>query len=221
MARRMIRLPFGRHGRRLAGAGVLLGILAVRTAVAAEPIPEILGQMEKAMADVKTVKTRFVQEKKMALFNHPLITRGSIWVEPPAHLLWRVDSPMRYALAIDGQRARQWDGETGKTMSMSLDGNPVFSAVTEQLNAWFGGRYGMLAQDYDIAQQSVSPAAFVFVPKPSAPSAKMLKSVTVVFREDARYIASIQIDDCSGDVTTLKFEETEINVPLDPEAWEL
>ena len=164
MARRMIRLPFGRHGRRRAGAGVLLGILAVRTAVAAEPIPEILGQMEKAMADVKTVKTRFVQEKKMALFNHPLITRGSIWVEPPAHLLWRVDSPMRYALAIDGQRARQWDGETGKTMSMSLDGNPVFSAVTEQLNAWFGGRYGMLGQDYDIAQQSVSPAAFVFVP---------------------------------------------------------
>ncbi len=221
MARRMIRYPFGRHGCLLAGAGVLLGILAVRTAVAAEPIPEILGQMEKAMADVKTVKTRFVQEKKMALFNHPLITRGSIWVEPPAHLLWRVDSPMRYALAIDGQRARQWDGETGKTMSMSLDGNPVFSAVTEQLNAWFGGRYGMLAQDYDIAQQSVSPAAFVFVPKPSAPSAKMLKSVTVVFREDARYIASIQIDDCGGDVTTLKFEETEINVPLDPEAWEL
>ena len=173
------------------------------------------------MADVKTVKTRFVQEKKMALFNHPLITRGSIWVEPPAHLLWRVDSPMRYALAIDGQRARQWDGETGRTTSMSLDGNPVFSAVTEQLNAWFGGRYGMLAQDYDIAQQSVSPAAFVFVPKPSAPSAKMLKSVTVVFREDERYIASIQIDDCGGDVTTLKFEETEINVPLDPEAWEL
>ena len=65
------------------------------------------------------------------------------------------------------------------------------------------------------------PAAFVFVPKPAAPSAKMLKAVTVVFREDARYIASIQIDDCGGDVTTLKFEETEINVPLDPEAWEL
>lgn len=221
MARRMIRLALRRAGRLLAGAGMLLGMLAVRSAAAAEPIPEILGQMEKAMADVKTVKTRFVQEKKMALFNHPLITRGRIWVEPPAHLLWRIDSPMRYALAIDGQRARQWDEETGKTISMSLDGNPVFSAVTEQLNAWFGGRYGMLALDYDIAQQSISPAAFVFVPKPAAPSAKMLKAVTVVFREDARYIASIQIDDCGGDVTTLRFEDTELNVPLDPQVWEL
>ena len=173
------------------------------------------------MADVKTVKTRFVQEKTMALFNHPLVTRGSIWVAPPERLLWRVDSPMRYALALDGTRVRQWDGETGKTTTMSLDGNPVFAAVTEQLNAWFGGRYGLLAQDYDVEQRAVAPATFVFVPKPSAPSAKMLKSVTVVFREDARYIASIQIADRSGDVTTLTFADTEINVPLDPKAWEL
>ena len=49
----------------------------------------------------------------------------------------------------------------------------------------------------------------------------MLKAVTVVFREDARYVASIRIDDRSGDVTTLTFADTEINVPLDPAAWEL
>ena len=192
-----------------------------RRARAAEPAADVLGQMEKAMADVKTVKTRFVQEKKMALFNHPLVTRGSIWVEPPAHLLWRVESPMRYALALDGSRVRQWDGETGKTSSMSMDGNPVFAAVTEQLNAWFGGRYGLLAQDYDVERQIAAPATFVFVPNATAPSAKMLKSVTVVFREDARYIASIRIDDLSGDVTTLTFADTELNVPLDPKAWEL
>ena len=65
------------------------------------------------------------------------------------------------------------------------------------------------------------PVTKSWTAKPSAPSAKMLKSVTVVFREDARYIASIQIADRSGDVTTLTFADTEINVPLDPKAWEL
>ena len=219
MARKVTHGPVRRAVRRM--AGWLVGLLAVHAACAAEPAADVLGRMEKAMADVHTVKTRFVQEKKMALFNHPLVTSGSIWVEPPAHLLWRVESPMQYALALDGTRVRQWDGETGKTTSMSMDGNPVFSAVSEQLNAWFGGRYGLLAQDYDVEQKAIAPAAFVFVPKPAAPSAAMLKSVTVVFREDARYIASIQIDDAGGDVTTLKFEDTEINVPLDPKAWEL
>ena len=214
MARRISLRPFR-------AADLIFGLVAVQIAVAAEPAADLLGQMEQAMADVRTVKTDFVQEKQMALFNHPLVTRGSIWVEPPHRLLWRVESPMHYALALDGSRIRQWDGETGKTTSLSMDGNPVFAAVTEQLNAWFGGRYGLLAQDYDVAQQAVAPATFVFVPKPTAPSAKMLKSVTVVFREDAHYIASIRIDDRSGDVTTLTFADTEINVPLDPHTWEL
>ena len=214
MARRMSPRPFRE-------AGLIIGLLAIRIAVAAEPAADLLGQMEKAMADVRTVKTDFVQEKKMALFNHPLVTRGSIWVEPPNRLLWRVESPMRYALALDGSRIRQWDGETGKTTSLSMEGNPVFAAVTEQLNAWFGGRYGLLAQDYEVEQQAAAPATFTFVPKPTAPAAKMLESVTVVFRDDARYIASIRIADRGGDVTTLTFADTEINVPLDPKAWEL
>lgn len=215
MAREMRRRPFRRR------VGWFVGWLAVHAVCAAEPAADVLGEMEQAMADVRTVKTAFVQEKKMALFNHPLVTRGSIWVEPPHRLLWRVESPMRYALALDGSRIRQWDGETGKTTSLSMDGNPVFAAVTEQLNAWFGGRYGLLAQDYDVERQAAAPATFTFVPKPTAPSAKMLESVTVVFREDARYIASIRIADRGGDVTTLTFVDTELNVPLDPKAWEL
>lgn len=214
MARMMSTRPFR-------AAHLMFGLLAVQIAVAAEPAADLLGPMEQAMADVRTVKTAFVQEKQMALFNHPLVTRGSIWVEPPNRLLWRVESPMRYALALDGSRIRQWDGETGKTTSLSMEGNPVFAAVTEQLNAWFGGRYGLLARDYDVERQAAAPATFTFVPKPTAPSAKMLESVTVVFRGDARYIASIRIADRGGDVTTLTFVDTELNVPLDPKAWEL
>ena len=183
------------------------------------PAGAVLDRMEMALADVHTVRTRFVQEQTLALFKNTLISRGSILVEPPAKLLWRVESPIRYVLAIDGKQAKQWDGETGKTQILSLDDNPVFSAVAEQLSAWFGGHYGLLARDYDIAQRSEAPPVFEFVPKPESPAAKMLKLVTVSFREDERYIASIRIEDRGGDVTVLKFEETEINVPLGPGEW--
>jgi outer membrane lipoprotein-sorting protein len=181
----------------------------------------VLARLESSLAGVKTVRTRFVQEKKLALFKNPLITRGVIQVEPPDRLLWRVESPIKYVLLIDGKQAKQWDGETGKTQKIPLSDNPVFAAVTEQLRSWFGGRYSLLANDYDIVQRSETPAAFVFTPKPETPPAKMLKSVTVTFREDKRYITSIQIDEAGGDVTVLKFEETEINVPFAPKEWEL
>ena len=157
----------------------------------------------------------------MALFKQPLITRGVILIAMPDKLLWRVESPIRYALVLDGRQARQWDGETGKTQRIPLDGNPVFSAVTEQLRAWFSGRYTLLANDYDIVTHSTTPAVFVFSPKAGTPPAQMLQSVTVTFREDNRYIAAIRIDEVGGDFTLLTFTETVINEPVAPGEWDL
>jgi outer membrane lipoprotein carrier protein len=186
-----------------------------------EPTNAVLGRLESALSEVRTVRTRFVQEKRMALFKSALVTRGVILVEMPDRLLWRVESPLRYALALDGKQARQWDGETGKTQRIPLDGNPVFAAVTEQLRAWFGGRYSLLARDYLITQTSESPPVFVFAPKADTPPAKILRSVAVTFREDRRYIAAIRIEEQSGDVTSLAFEDTEVNAPITAKEWEL
>ncbi len=208
---------------RHAVAGLVLVAVLGCTVRAAEggSAREALAKLEASLADVKTVRTRFVQEKRLTLFKHPLVTRGVIQVEPPDRILWRVESPIRYALLIDGKEAKQWDGETGKTQKIPLAGSPVFAVVTEQLRAWFGGRYSLLANDYDIVQRSELPASFVFTPKPETPPAKMLQSVTVIFREDNRYIRAIQIDEAGGDVTVLTFEESEINVPFTPKDWEL
>lgn len=223
MARGMTRGRLARLWRGCAVAGALLVAAGVAPARAAGdgPTNAALAGLESSMAEVKTVRTRFVQEKRLALFKNPLMTRGMIQVETPDKLLWRVESPIQYALLIDGRQAKQWDGETGKTQKIPLADNPVFSAVTEQLRAWFGGRYSLLANDYDILQRSETPVVLVFTPKPETPPAKMLKAVTVTFRDDKRYITALQIDETGGDVTVLRFEETEINVPLAPKAWEL
>ncbi len=205
----------------LAAAAFLLAALSRPTAAAAAPATNLLAQIEAALADVRTVRTRFVQEKRLALFKNPLVTRGVILLEMPDRLLWRVDTPIRYALLLDGRQARQWDGETGKTQRIPLDGNPVFAAVTEQLRAWFGGRYSQLAADYEIVQRSTEPAVFAFTPKKGTPPAALLRSVTVAFRSDNRYIASIRIDETGGDATTLTFEETTVNTPVPPREWEL
>jgi len=206
---------------RLVGWLLLTLTLAVAQATAEEPTAALLRQLEASMADVKTVRTRFVQEKKLALFNQPLVTRGVILVEMPNKLLWRVDSPIQYVLSIDGRQARQWDGETGRTQKIPLANNPVFAAVTEQLQAWFGGRYGVLAKDYDIGQQPNHPNVLIFTPKPETAAANMLQSVMVTCREDRRYIAAIRIDERGGDSTVMTFAETEINVPIAAKEWEL
>lgn len=195
-------------------------LLAVSGALAADE-QQPLQELETALSDVKTVKTRFVQEKKMALFKKPMITKGAILLEMPGKLLWKIESPVKYKLLIDGQQAKQWDGETGKTVRIPLAEQPVFAAVTQQLRAWFAGNYRLLSKDYTIKKIEGEQLAFEFVPKPELPQAKVMKRIAVTFQKDKKYIASFQIEENSGDLTKLLFEETTINGVIEAKEWDL
>lgn len=199
---------------------ILCGLLAVLNLMAAEE-QQPLKELESALSDVKTVRTRFVQEKKMALFKKPMITKGAILLEMPGKLMWKVESPVKYVLLIDGQHAKQWDGETGKTVNIALADQPVFAAVTQQLRAWFAGNYRVLSKDYTIKKLDGEQLAFEFIPKPDVPQAKMLKRITVTFQKDKKYISLFQIEDSGGDLTKMVFEETSINAEIDKKEWNL
>ncbi|MEI7946618.1 MAG: outer membrane lipoprotein carrier protein LolA [bacterium] len=199
---------------------IVCGLLAVFNVLAAEE-QQPLKELESALSDVKTVRTRFVQEKKMALFKKPMITKGAILLEIPGKLMWKVESPVKYALLIDGQYAKQWDGQTGKTVSIALADQPVFAAVTQQLRAWFAGNYRVLSKDYTIKKLDAEQLTFDFIPKPDVPQAKMLKRITVTFQKDKKYISLFQIEENGGDLTKMVFEETAINAVIDKKEWNL
>jgi outer membrane lipoprotein-sorting protein len=203
--------------RGIAVACALLAVLQLAAAEEQSPLQEL----ETALAEVKTVKTRFVQEKKMALFKKPMITKGAILLEMPEKLMWKIESPVKYVLLIDGKQAKQWDGETKKTVSISLAEQPVFAAVTQQLRAWFAGNYRVLSKDYTIKKIEGEKLTFEFVPKPELPQAKMVKRILVTFQKDKKYIELFQIEESSGDTTKLTFSETSLNAEIEKKEWEL
>jgi outer membrane lipoprotein-sorting protein len=202
------------------GIAVACAMLAVLQLAAAEE-QSPLQELETALSEVKTVKTSFVQEKKMALFKKPMITKGMILLEMPEKLMWKIESPVQYVLLIDGKQAKQWDGETKKTVSISLTAQPVFAAVTQQLRAWFAGNYRVLSKDYTIKKLEGEKLTFEFVPKPELPQAKMVNRILVTFQKDKKYIELFQIEESSGDTTKLTFSETTLNADIDKKEWEL
>jgi outer membrane lipoprotein-sorting protein len=157
----------------------------------------------------------------MALFKKPVITKGAILLEMPEKLMWKIESPVKYALLIDGQQAKQWDGETDKTVRISLADQPVFAAVTQQLKAWFAGDYKALSKDYTIKKLEGEKLSFEFIPKPELPQAKIVKRIAVTFQKDKKYIELFQIEEISGDTTKLTFSETKLNSEIDKKEWEL
>lgn len=180
-----------------------------------------LNALGKKVSDFKTLKTDFIQEKEMALFREKIVLKGRIYIRKPNELAWHVDSPLRYSVLITDKFIRQWDEDTNQVQEVSLAKNPIFQNVLKQLTVWFSGEYGTLLENNEMRLVSSAPLVIEFKPRDKSISKKVIQSITITFRDDQTYLQQIRIVELTGDVTTLRFTNTQFNAPLDKKSFEV
>jgi outer membrane lipoprotein-sorting protein len=181
----------------------------------------LLNSIGKKVSDFKTLKTDFTQEKEMAMFKEKLVLKGRIYLRKPNKVAWHVDKPLRYSILITDKIIRQWDEDTDQVQELSLTKNPFFQNVIKQLTVWFSGEYGSLLETNDVRLVKRSPLVLEFSPRANNDARKVLKNITITFREDETYLQQIRMQELSGDVTTITFTNTLLNAPLDSGSFEV
>jgi len=172
----------------------------------------VLAGLEKNMHDIKSVQADFMQEKKLAMFSQTLVIN---------RFAWHVQTPMRYRMVMKNNSLKQWDEDANQVQEFSLLHNPAFSAAFTQMQEWFSGNYAALSKEYAVSVVNESPVILKFVPNPNTPQSQVVNSVTVTFRNDQRYLASIVIEEKNQDTTCIKFSNTRLDFPVDNFAWEV
>jgi len=203
-----------------AGA-VFAGNLKKEGAQEPEDLSLLLNSIGKKVSNFTTLKTDFIQEKEMVVFREKLILKGRIFIQKPNKIAWHVDSPLRYSVLITDKLIRQWDEDTDQVQEISLSKNPIFQNVLKQLTVWFSGEYGTLLEDNSMRLVTHEPLTIEFTPRSTNMSRKVIKNITVIFREDQAYLKQIRIQELSGDVTTIYFSNTILNAPLDNSSFEV
>ena len=220
------------HARIIAALSLAIFImLPPSLALAAEPgkvktsqpadLAAFLQDIGKKASNFKTLKTDFTQEKKMVMFKEKLVMKGRIYLEKPNKIAWHVDSPVRYSVLITDKLIRQWDEDTNKVQEISLAKNPIFQNVLNQLTVWFSGEYGSLLDTNDVRVIKSAPLVIEFIPRDNNVSKKVIKSITITFRDDQKYLQQLRIQEVSGDVTTINFINTIMNTPLKSNSFEV
>ena len=118
-------------------------------------------------------------------------------------------------------KRQQWDEDTDQVQELSLTKNPLFQNVIKQLTVWFSGEYGSLLETNDVRLVKRSPLVLEFSPRANNDARKVLKNITITFREDETYLQQIRMQELSGDVTTITFLNTILNAPLDSASFEV
>ena len=209
-------------------AAVLLAVLLVCPVFAGENpdggtenLVAFLNALGKKVSDFKTLKTDFTQEKEMAMFKDKLVLKGRIYLEKPNKVAWHVDSPLRYSVLITDKLIRQWDEDTNQVQEISLIKNPIFQNVLNQLTVWFSGDYSSLIESNAVRIVKRDPLEIEFLPLEKNITKKVIKSITITFRDDQKYLRQIRILEQSGDITTIHFTNTRLNAPLDKSDFEV
>ncbi len=200
---------------------VCLQVVATYADNSPRDIKTVLGDLEKTMSETLTISTDFIQEKSLALFNQKIILKGHIFIQKPGLFSWRVMSPMRYSMVINGKTVSQWDEDTNQVQLVSLAKNPGFQVAIVQMQNWFYGTFQSMLDDYTITLITERPILLEFVPSENSVSRNFIKRVTVLFQNDERYIKEVRIEEKNEDTTSLVFVNTQLNIPILPSVWEV
>jgi len=184
-------------------------------------VAAFLNDLGKRVSNFTTLSTEFTQEKEMAMFKEKLVLKGRIYLQKPNKIAWHVDSPLRYSVLITDTFIRQWDEDTDQVQEISLTKNPIFQNVLNQLTVWFSGDYSSLLEVNDVRIAKQEPLTIEFTPRDKNIAKKIIKKITITFREDQTYLRQIRIQELSGDVTTIQFMHTLLNAPLNSSSFEV
>ena len=181
------------------------------SAASKQATPAELAQIAARFDAVKTIYSRFTQEKYMSLLTEPVVSEGVFSFEKsPARIRWEYKKPFKNGFILDGASAfRLEDGK--KT--------PVKGVMARNMAAQM-----LVWLSFDLPTLSKTYAVTVFDGgvrlTPLSDKNKMLEEISVWFAADnPQALAKIQMTEPGGDYTVLTFTDTQINKPLAEDAF--
>ncbi len=184
-------------------------------------VAALLDEVGREVSRFQTLRTAFVQEKHLAVFQNVVILKGRIFLQKPDRIAWHVSSPVRYSVVIDGGSIRQWDEDSNAVQTISLAKNPILQNIMGQLTVWFSGEYRPLLKDFDVSLVRDAPLTFRFFPKKTNMAVKVIRDIEISFRDDRKYLRSIAVHELGGDSTIITFTDTRFDVPLGERDFEV
>lgn len=196
--------------------GAACVILAARPGLA-EPGQELraaLDKLQRASLEVRTVSAAFVQEKRLAVFDETLVSKGRLALKKPDKLRWEHLTPGRSGFSLNAGKIKRWNEFSGQIESQGGGQDAALKVVAEQLLAWGKVDVERLQAGFEFSLVSPDPVTLRLVPKPE-PLRKLIEYIQIEFSADGRYAQSVELREKDGDFTSIRYQDVELNKPLD------
>lgn len=184
-----------------------LGLSALALAARADELAAIRARLDAH----SRVRAEFVQTKRIADAQRPLVSRGRMLVWGATGVIWEIEQPFQAAYALrEGTTVQVVDGQ--ETVRGAED-DAVSTRVGRVLRALLHGDARSLEQWFEIGARASAERWTITLTPRQGPLASALKSMQVSGRE---YVESVSIDEASGDATRIQFHNHRDGGALSP-----
>lgn len=183
-------------------------------AVAEDDVDRVLREISKAREKLKTLSSRFTQERTLGLLASSVTSKGELSLLRPDRLRWELFPPdeVIYWVTPEGIAYRTPKG-SGK---VDLATAGALAVLLEDLLILLGGDLSKLRERYTLAVERSKQGVTLSLTPRQERIAKLLRRLSVELAEDLLSPRSLTLEEPSDDRTRITFENPRLNPPLDP-----
>jgi outer membrane lipoprotein-sorting protein len=72
---------------------------------------KVLETLDEKMKGVETIQTNFTQIKRLQMFKHEIVLKGSAYLQKPGRFAWHTKTPVRNSIVLKDTKVFQWNEE--------------------------------------------------------------------------------------------------------------
>lgn len=188
---------------------IAFSLPAVGVAIEVDLSAEVRQRLNAAAQQVQTLRSDFIQEKYLSMFEERLTSTGQFYYQKPNQLRWELIEPVGSGFVINGDSGQRWHQRIEGSESFKLDQDPAMSLIAQQLFAWAKADLEWLEQNYHISIINEKPIQLKLIPLDAA--AQFLSHLVITFNDSDRYVVAVEIHEKDGDSTRINFSNSVVN----------
>jgi outer membrane lipoprotein carrier protein len=183
------------------------------------PMKDIAGfkkSLTETTKNTKTIKSDFVQKKKLKVMKAPITSSGYILFQQPQNLKWAYSEPYVYAIILNSLEMIVDDA--GKINRIPLNENPLFSDLSQMI---ISSVEGTILEDNRFTKDYFKSEEYnvVMLEPNEADMKKYLNKMTLYFDKTDFSVRKIIMEESKENYTEIIFSNLQPNIAIAPNAF--
>ena len=169
-------------------------------------------EINKTAESIKTIKSRFVQEKYLSFLTEPIKTEGLFQYKKENQLRWEYTQPFQYLILFNNNKIIIKD--ENKTIEFDANSNVLFKQINNLLLGAIKGDLGKNDEFSMSLMESLKQYKLTLIPQ-NKEMKKYISVVDICFKKSDLAVSAIKIVESTGDYTEIIFNNIKFNETID------